>query len=256
MPRLIGKLPARHDARLAKLSDRMNAALLPPLPQQVQWHAKLPAGGIPMLANDYASCCVEASVCHYLEQIGLYTGRPITPTVPECLQIYSDVAGYRPGNPATDQGTYFAGPGGMLEHWARQGVVVGGKRNHCGPVAKVDWRNPDELQHAIQLFGYVFVGASLTQADVDTPFLLDTQVGPTIGGHEFLVTGFERTAHATRYDILTWSLMLRASDAWINAAVDEAYVVYNTDFINAHGLSPGGIDHTALLADMRAFTVA
>lgn len=247
----LGKKPARNDARIPMLVDRVDIAKFPPLPRVVAWYAKMPDAGVPMLGNNHYGCCVPASVCHYLQMHGLYANRTIDPTEAECLQIYSDVTGFNAADPATDQGTYFAGPGGMIDHWAKNGVMVGGKLNKCGPVAKVLFSNAAELQNAINVFGFVFIGANLTQADVDATFLWDRKVGPLIGGHEFLVCGFERTTNAIRYDVLTWNGMWRASDAWIDRSVDEAYVVFNDDFFNASGVSPSGLNKAALLADMK-----
>jgi hypothetical protein len=249
----LGKLPARHDARIPLLADRADFSKFPPLPFRVAWHAKLPVTGVPLLGNDKYGCCVEASVCHFIQQMGLYTNKEATPTETECLQIYADVTGFNAADPNTDQGTVFAGRGGMLEHWANAGVVVGGRLNRTAGAARLTLTDPLELQNAINVFGFVFVGASLTQADVDSPFLWDQKRGPLIGGHEFLLTGFEKTTHAVRYDVETWNGMWRASDSWIAQSVDEAYIVFDEAFFSATGKSPSGINRAALLADMKAF---
>jgi len=206
-----------------------------------------------MLGNDQWGCCVEASVCHFLQQVGLYTNQSVTPTEAECLKIYSDVTGFNPADPNTDMGSVVAGRGGMLDHWSRNGVVVGGNLNKCGPVARVNFSNQLELQNAINVFGFVMIGANMTQDDVDSNFLWDAKTGPIVGGHEFLFTGFEKTDHTTRYDVLTWNGLWRASDTWVHASVDEAYVVFDDAFINAGGKSPSGINKVALLADLAKF---
>jgi hypothetical protein len=251
MARALGKLPAVADTRVPMLAHRMDLSALPTLPQQCAWYADLPDAGVPMLGNDTFGCCVEASICHYLQEAALYQGVTVTPSEAECLKIYSDVTGFDPTNPATDQGTYFMGPGGMIEHWTKNGVLVGGALNKCGPVVQVRHTNPAELQAAIYLFGFVFVGAQLTQDDVDSDFLWTTPRGQIIGGHEFLICGYEKTANATRYDVLTWDGIWRTTDAWIAAAVDEACAVFDPAFFNARGVSPGGLDQAALLADQR-----
>jgi hypothetical protein len=251
--RCTGRLPAVHDPRVMRLEHRMRGATLPLTPNRTYWHALLPDDGIPMLGNDRVGNCVWASAFHYLQQVGLYTRRPLKPTTDECLRAYADGTGWNPSDPSSDNGTVMLGPGGMIEYWSTKGITVGGVLNKCGPVASVNFHNPDELQAAIYLFGYVFVGAALTQADVDTDFLWMNKSGPIVGRHEFIVTGYTRIADQVRYDILTWNEMLRCDGDWLNASVEEALVVYDESFFNARGVSPGSVDKLALMDDMRAF---
>lgn len=251
--RCIGKLPAVHDPRVKKLAHRMDMGAMPATPDRIAWHAELPADGIPMLGNNAAGCCVFASAFHFVQEIGLYNHKIITPTTDECLAEYSAVTGYNKDDPSTDNGTLVLGPGGLIEHWSTTGLMIGGELNKCGPVASVNWHDPAELQLAIATFGFVFVGANLTQADVDSDYLWLNWTAPSIGGHEFLVTGYVRLANTTRYDILTWNGMWRCDGDWLEKSVDEALVVFDASFLDAHGLSPGGIDVAALQSDALAF---
>lgn len=251
----LGKLPAVPDARVPMLARRMDLGKLPPIPDQVAWHAELPDDGVPILGNADYGCCVEASVCHFLQELGLYLKQPVTPTTDECLAAYSAVTGFNENDPTTDQGTAMLGKGGMVEYWQTHGIKVGGQLNKCGPVAQVNFKNPAELQTAIYLFGFVFMGGQLSQANVDSPFMW-LAGSPKIGGHEFLFTGFERTEHAVRYDILTWDGMWRTDDIWVNSSVDEALVVFDAAFFDARKVSPGGIDIASLQEDMKLFDVA
>lgn len=251
--RQLGKRAAVTDLRIKSLRQRMNLSAAQATPDQVQWHARLPASGIPMLGNDRVGNCVWASACHYVMLVSQYTGLNIMPTTDEAVAAYSAGTGYIPGNAATDLGTVVRGPGGMIEYWTNHGIMMGGVLNKCGPSASVDWTNAAELQAAIDLFGAVFIGSNMTQDDVDSPYLWLNQTGPFIGGHEYILTGFERLADTTRYDVMTWNGMWRCDDVWLDHAADEALVIYNHDFFDARGISPGGIDVAALTADMATF---
>lgn len=253
MSNCLGRLAAVPDLRVPRLARHMDLAALPPIPDQVHWHAMTPAAGWPMLGNDRVGCCVFASALHYLQMISLYRGKPITPTETECLEAYSAVTGYDSRDPTTDNGSVVMGPGGMIEYWHRHGLMAGGELNKCGTPAVVDFRNVAELQAAIYLFGAVFMGANLTQNDADAEFLWLDQSGRLIGGHEFLFTGFTRLEHTTRYDILTWDGMRRTDDVWVDTAMEEAVVVYDEEFFDLRGLSPGGFDRVAMLNAMRVF---
>lgn len=246
---LYGRKPAVIDPRVPHLAHHMNLAALPASPDQVQWHAMLPADGIPMLGNDQVGNCVWASAFHYLILLSLYAGSAIRPTTDECIAAYSAGTGYTPSNPASDQGTVVMGPGGMLDYWINTGLVAGGVNNKCTGAAVVNPHNPAELQTAIDLFLAVFIGASISQSDEDAPFLWmnRTRDDVILGGHEFLLTGYTRLSDGeVRYDILTWDGMYRTDQVWVDAAVDEGTVIFDRAFMNTVGISPGGLDLAAL----------
>lgn len=252
----LGKREARHDMRLPMLTK--HAPDLPPPPPSSNWYAAI--AEVDMLGNDLWGCCVEATACHFLEEIALYInpGKPLKVSTAECLAIYSQITGFNPnagppGSNPTDQGTYVLGPGGMLEYWIKNGITVGGKLNKLTNGMRVDIKNTTQVKQAIHLFGGVLMGATMVASDLQQPFMWDLRNGPVEGGHEFLVNGYETLPHGTVYDLETWDGHRRMSEAWMLAAADEAVVVYNEAFFNARGVSPGGIDKTALLADMQAF---
>lgn len=260
MVRMLGKLPAVHDPRMARLKDILITA---PNTSAMNWRADLPDSGIPMLGNDVAGCCVFATAFHYIQLAAIYALKPLPqePTADECLMPYSAVTGYDPtqtqpdGSNPTDKGTVVMGPGGLVEYWIKTGLVCGGVRNMLTSAATVDIHNPDELQAALKL-GPVLMGSSLTQANVDADFMW-TYGQPFIGGHETLLTGCEIISSGKAYyDIVTWDGERRADDDFMARSADEAVVVLDDIFFDARGYDPAGIDKVALAAAINQIRMA
>lgn len=240
MNRLLGKQPAVRDQRMAALHRVIDAALAPP-PKDVNWRADLPGGGIPMLGNDRAGCCVWASFLHWLQIARSYMGEQVVPTTEECLAAYAAATGYDPDRPGTDNGTVVMGPGGAVEYWTKVGIVCAGKRNFLTSAVRVDHANLDRIRQAL-IFGPLLCGAQLTQADVDSDFMWSERAGASVGGHEFLVVGCETISTGkTYYDVVTWDGERRFDDAWALAALDEAVMPLNPAFFDAKGIDAASI---------------
>ena len=255
--RRLGKLPARHDARISTLDSKRD--LLPEPPLFSNWYADI--SEVPMLGNDYWGDCVPCTVCHWHEQAWAYT-HPNEfrryATTAEALAIYSDVTGFDPkagppdSNP-TDKGTYVLGPGGMIEHWVRNGVTVFGETHKLTSAASVNIKDLTQIRQAIWLYGSLMVGASLTQSDINSDFLWRRQTSSHIGGHEFLVVGYEQIAGEIYFDVVTWDGKRRMHQDWWMSAVDEALVVFNDLFFDARGLDAAGISKETLAASLQGF---
>lgn len=254
----LGKKAAFLDHRVPPMAARLNIPALPPPPPSANWYAAIPAGGIQLLGNDKFGCCVEASACHFISEMSTYLtpSAPLIATTDECLKIYSDVAGWNPNNPATDVGSLVMGPDGLMQAWLRDGIVVGGRRSKLASVATVDFRDRDQLKHAVSLFGFVFTGASISQAVMDSDFLWEATTSQIIGGHEFLVCGYETILTETRWDIMTWNGMFRATDDWITQNVDESAVVIDPAAFDAMGVNAAHVSMAELQQDMEVIRSA
>lgn len=257
--RKLGKLPARRDRRIPPLTKHLPTLAAPP--QNVNWYAAVPL--VPMLGNDKWGDCVPCTVCHYLQLAKKYVAPSgfLQATEDEALAIYSAVTGFNasagpPGSNPTDQGTYMLGPGGMVEYWIKHGVTVGGKLDKLEAVAQVDVKNHTLMKQALWLFGALLVGAEIAEGDMEVEFMwqLGSRTGQILGGHEFLVVGYETLASGfTVWDIHTWDGHRRMTSDWMDAALDEAIIVYNDAFINSRGMTGAGVTKEALLEDMKAF---
>lgn len=58
-----------------------------------------------VFGNDTVGNCVEADILHSLGVINYNAGTPVTFTDEQGIELYSDITGYVPGDPNTDQGT-------------------------------------------------------------------------------------------------------------------------------------------------------
>jgi hypothetical protein len=254
MNRKLGRRAVAHDARMPKLANAIRWDNLPePAQSSLTWLALEPKGGIPMLGNDQFGCCVEASMCHYIQMANLYVrcmgdGTPElpTPTEDECLAIYSAITGFDPTNPATDQGTVFLGQGGALEYWVNHGITVGGKLNKATHGATVNVKDQREIKKAIELFGFVFTGATLTEDNVQSGFMWRPDNSPIAGGHEFLTCGYGPGF----YQVLTWDGNWRYVPEWEMSHVDEMVIVSDPALFDKHGIDPAGVSLATLNNDL------
>lgn len=253
--RALGKKPHVSDPRIMRLSSVLPTGFVG---KSYNWRAHMPQKGIPMLRNDIIGCCVFATILHYVQLATAYVSNvDIDPTDEECIAPYSAVTGYDPaqtqpdGSNPTDNGTVVAGPGGALEYWHKNGIVVAGENNKLLNAVKVDFRNIDHVKNALSL-GPLMVGAQLTQENVDSDFMWSTG-GDLIGGHEFLVVDCETISTGKIYfDVETWDGMRRFDDAFLLNNVDEIYMVLDPAFFGPSGLDPADLDIAAVQSSMLA----
>ena len=247
--RALGKLPAVKDTRLVALHQVMPAAL-PAIPKSTNWRAHLPDTGVDMLGNDAFGCCVWATSLHYIQLAALYvSGANLRPTEEECLgpDGYGST-GFDPTKPDTDKGTVVAGSGGALDHWIRNGMVCGGRRNFLRSAVIIEHTSLDQLRLALAL-GPVMAGANMTEADMNSLYMFIASGQPPKGGHEFLILGHETLASGkTYYDIETWDGMWRADDNWIQAQMDEACMPLDPAFFGPSGMDPADMDMASVAA--------
>lgn len=253
VPVKLGKRHARHDPRVPRLS--MHATALPPPPPSSNWWATV--GDWPMLANDIAGDCVEAAMMHLIYQQASYTtpGLAPIPTAAETLAFYSAVTGYIPGNDATDQGSFVLGSSGAMARWFRDGIVCGGVPNHVTSFLQITQPRPEEWRQSISLFSNLLIGVHLPLSIIDgdaVPECWRDFAGPIAGGHEVLVCGYQTLNSGVYYDLISWGSHYVATEDFLLHTLDEAVTVLNPAFLNALGVNPVGIDHTALLADMES----
>lgn len=221
-----GRKPAIKDVRVPRLS--LHSAGLPPPPDFVNRYAAVPMWQ--MLGNDQFSDCVEAAVLHLIYQQACYAnpGAAPIPTDAEAFTFYGKATGFDPNNPATDQGSYVLGPGGVMQYWLTNGVVCGGVLNR--PVSFLQITKPSTLEwrQALASFGNVLLGIKLPERIVaaDTiPFVWDDPSGPMAGLHEILGVGYQDVAGERLYDIISWGARYRITETCLLALIDEVVTV-------------------------------
>lgn len=252
VPYCLGKRPHRPDSRVPRLSVETRGRLPAP-PASANWYANSPKGGWGMLGNDGYGDCVEAAAMHCLEQFSAYAGSPIAATEQETLALYSAITGFNPSDPNTDQGTYVMGPGGLIEYWAKKSIVIGGIHNKVTGFLQITQKVPKEWQQGIWIFGGLLVGFSVPESLVsaDTvPYIWRDFSGPSAGGHEVWVNGYETVNGTTYYDLVSWGRMYRATEEFLLHLVDETVVVVDQIEMSARGVNAGGFSMAQLLTDM------
>lgn len=163
-----GLKPFVPDERDALFANFRVAATMPK-PPAIFGYAHLLPTDIGMDGNDAEGCCAPCAAAHGFMILDLIAGRKLPPfSTKSVLKLYSEVAGYIPGDPSTDQGTDYRT---MLNYLRKTGMKDdAGKVHKIGAFALIEKANLTELDEALYLFGHVFIG-------VDLPDSAQTQFG-------------------------------------------------------------------------------
>jgi hypothetical protein len=113
----LGKLPRRHDPRTLKLARYLTSAL-PPAPPCIDYTCGIKEWG--MMLNDQLGCCTIAAVAHVVRVWTANAGYEISFPDPVILDYYQAWDGYKPSDPASDQGGVEID---VLNAWRQQGFA-------------------------------------------------------------------------------------------------------------------------------------
>ena len=235
-----GKHPPKVDYRSLKFKTYLKSKLAaPPAAYDVltQVYAKLkisnPATLFPMDGNDTLGDCTCAALAHAVTTYrGLLGTKTIMPQAAVVKLYYHLTGGVDSGCNELD----------VLNYW-RQNVVGGDK---ILGYATINPKNHVHVQQAIQLFGGVYLGFQVQQNAVQefqagqpwTP-------GPlTADGHAVYAVAYD----ANELTVLTWGNIQKATWAWWDECVDEAYAILPPEAAKP-GFSPGW-DYAQLKADL------
>ena len=250
--RAFGRKNAVADTRVPRFSMVTKRLIKPP--PSCNWFAAV--GEWKMLANDNYSCCVESAAFHALLQFSTYASRPINPTDVDVLDFYAKSAGYVPGDPTTDNGSYVLGPTGALPYWHDHGIMVNGKVNKLTAFLQATL-NPEEWKQAVFTFGGAMIGLNLPDyivASPDIPYVWDVLPGkgnaPIVGGHEVWVDGYMNVVNEDLFEFVSWGERFRMTKTFMLKYVDEVAVLYNHVAMNKLGMDARGLPESELLALM------
>jgi len=242
LPGKLGKAPARRDPRTLQYRAYKTGAL--PAPPQAHW------GHIPgwtMLGNDKYGDCVEAAYAHMVQGFTHFAKNPWVPQDSDALTAYTNITGFNPANPNTDQGTdmltacNFWVSAGMSGHKVNAFLAV-------TPAAQAD------VQDSIAYYGGLYIGMQLpvsAQNQVGTCWSVvtgpDSQAG-SWGGHCVPVVGYTQSS----LWVVTWGTLQELTWEFLMTYTDEAYVFLDSDYLNAKGLSPKGLSWGTLMGDLNS----
>ena len=212
-PLKLGKRAYRHDPRRRALA----ALVLPKLPlppESRDWTNGHPAWG--MMRNDVEGDCVFAGGGHIIQVATLQaTDAMVTPPDEQIEAMYEQWAGFKPDDPATDNGFVEAD---FLNLWEQQG--------YCGfkLLGHVDV-NPANLTHVKQasaFFGPLKIGANLpVSAQSQTLWDVAIDDGGLWGGHDMTLAAYDKAGPL----LITWGAVQRATWAWWLKYVDECHAL-------------------------------
>ena len=246
-PRKLGKLPVKHDPRTLKLSRFLTKPDLPPAPLTCDWTPKGAPYG--MMLNDQLGDCGIAGMGH-LEQTWTGNTRSIW-IPPDSLigQLYQALGGYVPGDPSTDNGTVLLD---NLKYWKNTGLYDGAHK--IGGFASINIASQMEFQLGVYLFGGVYLGVGLpATAQNQTSWSVVPNAGPdgepgSWGGHCVCAMTYD----AISATVISWGEKVPMTWDFYHRYFDEAYVVFNEEWLAESGNSPSGFNKPALLAALNS----
>ena len=199
-----------------------------------------------MLGNDKAGNCVFCTQAHLLQAMQRGVGISETKfTAASVTSDYSQVTGYSPSNPVSDQGTLMRDGASF---WRQNGILdADGKRHTI--VAYVDVRidDPDELMQACFDFGGVALGvqmpeSAMTQFKRGQPWTVPIKK-KILGGHAVALVG--RNQHGDGV-IATWDNIQAASRNFLREFADECVAFISLEYLDERGVNPRGYDRKEL----------
>lgn len=238
----LGKLKAKSHNHSLSLSKYLTP-ILPFLRTSIAWERKVTNWS--MLGNDQYGDCVEAAAANALMTETSQSGSQISPSVDQVLQDYSNITGFNPNDPNTDNGTVMVD---ALSYYVKSGIV--GRKILAWASVKIDsslW----EFKQAISLFGTVLVGFNVPQSAMDQfnagqQWIIDTS-SPIIGGHCVAISEY----NPTQLICNTWGALQPTSLGFFPYYADEAYVMITQDWINKMKISPSGFNIQTLENDAK-----
>jgi len=212
-----GKHPPKQDYRTLCLKNYLTAALAPPpvsLDVLTRVYQKLnssdPAKLFPIDGNDTLGDCTIAALAHAITTYCGLVGKRDIMSRPDVVKVYMHLTG------GVDSGLNELD---VLNYWQSQ-TVAG---NKILAFASIDPKNHTHVQQAIQLFGGVYLGFRVQQNciqefDARQPWT----PGPlTQDGHAVFAVAYDSTG----VTVLTWGNTQKATWAWWDECVDEAYAI-------------------------------
>jgi len=209
-------------------------------------------GGWQMLGNDQYGDCVAVTWANVRRLVtSTLTAKSNYPGLDQVIALYKT---QNPGFPAQDDGMDIQT---VLEYLAKTGGPDGVK---AVAFAQVDHANPDEVKAALAIFGYVWTGVNVTQANMDEfnarqPWDRNA-ASQVIGGHSIITGGYGQPGPGPlggNERFITWAQETSFTDAFWANQVEEAWVCIWPEHLGQKEFL-AGINLTQLAADYQALT--
>lgn len=230
-------------------------ATIPPHPAAEDYLGEL--SGWNMLGNDSAGDCVAVTWSNFRRLVTKFLSTENYPTQDQVWQVYkTQNPNFDPNGTADTNGPGSQADQGMdiqtlLEYLVKTGGPDGVK---AIAFAKVDHTNQQELDAALAIFGGVWVGVNVLQANMQEfnagkPW--DYVAGsPLDGGHSVLAGGYAQTG-GTRF--ITWAAETEFTQGFLQHQVEETWIVIWPEHLGTAQFE-AGIDQAALASAYTALT--
>jgi hypothetical protein len=237
--------------------------VVPQHPASADYLAML-GGGWQMLGNDAAGDCVAVTWGNVRRLVTTtLTAGGYYPSQAEVWDIYqTQNPGFDPAGSAETNGPGSAADNGMdiqtlLEYLSAAGGPDGAK---AVAFASVNPADPDEVKAAIAIFGYVWTGITVSQANeqefgAGQPWDWDAS-SPDEGGHSVVTGGYGSPGAGPLGGderFITWAAETSFTDSFWANAVEEAWVVIWPEHLGTREFLQG-VDLSALAADYQQIT--
>lgn len=244
-----GKTPARPEAMKFKFANYALSSKLPKPPKNFGHEAAV-GKDWGMMANDKWGCCVLAGAAHESMLWTRMSQNCIDATFTDAnvLAAYSEITGFNPNDPNTDQGTDMK----EAASYRRKTGITDSKGNvhKVAAYLSVAPGNLTEHYQALYLFGAVGIGIEcpsnvIDQFDAGKPWSVTK--GTKIEGGHYIPT----VAKRTHLECVTWGRIQGMTTGFFGKYNDES-VAYLSEEMLDNRKSPEGFDYDALLADLNS----
>jgi hypothetical protein len=251
---------APKNAPALKLS-RLLTGTVPVHPVAADYLARLAAWE--MRGNDVAGDCVAVTWANVRRLVSFIAGAENYPSQDEVWAVYrTQNPSFDPNGSADTNGPGSSADQGMdiqtlLEHLVKTGGPDGVK---ALAFAKVDPSSADEVKAAISIFGSVWTGivvqdANMTDFDSGRPWDYHRS-SPDDGGHSVITGGYGAAGTGPLGGderFITWAQETSFTDKFWSRKVEECWVVIWPEHLT-HPAFQDGVDLAALAADYTAIT--
>jgi hypothetical protein len=244
----MGALPPQRGLPRIRLANHLLADY--PAPEKVDYLSAVPSW--PMYANDQYGDCVWAAIGHEIQAQSRYgQGQEIQVSEAALLQGYSDVTGFDPNDPSTDQGTNLQA---ALKYWRTHGI----EGHKILAFAEVNVADKNEVDAAIAIFGAIevafgFPRSAMDQFNQGKPWDVNPKDPRPTEGHAIHGGFYDMDKEVRRFT--TWGNVQDMTDAFWEQYVWEAWALITPEWLDkTSGHSPGGLDLYGLGEELERLT--
>lgn len=253
MPLKFGKKPARPDSVTFKFSAFFDKTRLP-TPPAIFGHYRQIHTSWGMLGNDEYGDCVWAGAAHETMLWTAEAGRQVGITTNNVLDAYTDVTGFDPKDPSSDQGTDMQ----MAASYRRKTGIMDamGVRHRIDSYVALTRGDISDLMISTYLFGATGVGvlfpkSAMSQFENGQVWsVVDSDPTPE-DGHYIPVLGRNSAGNIL---CVTWGRLQAMTPEWYTKYNDESIAYVSLEPLTTRLVSPEGFDIAALRYDLKALS--